>query len=45
MRKIVPVHRKKKSFQKIFWKERMLCGKKEKHFQKEEMEVSQKEAI
>ena len=26
---------KKISFQKIFWKEKTLCGKKEKHFQKE----------
>ena len=31
---------KKISFQKIFWKEKTLCGKKEKHFQKEKMEVS-----
>ena len=30
MRKIVPVHRKKRSFQKIFWKEETLCREKEK---------------
>ena len=28
--------KKKISFQKIFWKERTLCGKKENHFQKED---------
>ena len=30
MRKIMPVHRKKRSFQKIFWKEETLCREKEK---------------
>ena len=41
MRKIVPVHiKKKRSFHKIFWKEETLCRKKEKNFQEEKMEVS-----
>ena len=32
--------KKKRSFQKIFWKEETLCRKKEKNFQEEKMEVS-----